>query len=109
MAVFGTLVSGCVSPRGVYELLSVGFGEVSHPVSGWGGYPDSEDIPDAGPVRSWSSLYRPPRSFLHSFPQKSSSSPASAFPESWRVFWGADAENGGLSPGLDNSRGLAVF
>lgn len=34
--------------------------------------------------------------------KKSSSSPASAFPEVGACSGGADAENGGLSPGLDN-------
>lgn len=43
------------------------------------------------------------------FLKKSSSSPASAFPEVVACPGGADAENGGLSSGLDNSEGLAVF
>ena len=107
---FGLLFLGVCLREGVYELFSVGFGEVSHPVSGWGGYPDSEDIPNAGPVGSWSSPpIALPAPFSIRFLKKNSSSPASAFPEVAVGSGGADAENGELSSGLDNSEGLTVF
>lgn len=43
------------------------------------------------------------------FSKTNSSSLASAFPELGAGSGGADAENGGLISGLDNSEDLAVF
>lgn len=85
----GLLFLGVCLREGVYELFSVGFGEVSHPISGWGGYPDSEDIPNAGPVGSWSSPpIALPAPFSIRFLKKKLKFPGFRFPRSCRVSWG---------------------